>query len=252
MIYITKGNDIGTGGTAFIERLPSGNVIKTPKPDPFCYKVHCSNMRLESLIYEKIGSHRSIPRIIAWDSETCCLTMEYMANGNLRDYMRETHENITLELRNQWARQAADGLCAVHSVGAVHCDLCPRNYLLDSELSLKISDFGGSSLSSSTPTAISSTRFLPPAYDEDAPPSFKDDIFSLGSTIYFIMTGKYPYEETSSDEVEKLYEAYIFPDVTHLSCGAVIKQCWEKQIDTAQEVHDQLEAIERASIPKAL
>jgi serine/threonine protein kinase len=243
VIYVTKGKDIASGGTAFLELLPSGNVIKTPKPHPFFYGKYCYNMRLEALIYEKIGSHRSIPRTIAWDSETCCLTMEYMANGNLRDYIRQNHENITLELRHQWARQAAEGLCVVHSVGAVHCDVSPRNFLLDGDLSLKISDFGGSSFSGSTPTAVSGTRFLPPAFDEDAAPSFKDDIFSLGSTIYFIMTGKYPYEETLSDEVEKLYGAHIFPDVTHLSCGAVIKQCWEKQIDTAQEVHDRLETL---------
>jgi serine/threonine protein kinase len=248
VIYVTKGNDIATGGTAFLERLPSGNVIKTPKPHPFFYNKYCYNMRLEALIYEKIGSHRTIPRIIEWDSETCCLTMEYMANGNLRDYIQKNHGNIALELREQWARQAAEGLCVVHSVSAVHCDVSPRNFLLDGDLSLKISDFGGSSLSNSTPTAVCSTRFLPPAFDEDAPPSFKDDVFSLGSTIYFIMTGRYPYEETASDEVEKLYEANIYPDVRNLSCGAVIKRCWEKQLDTAQEVLDYLEALERVSI----
>jgi serine/threonine protein kinase len=243
VIYVTKGSDIATGGTAFLERLPSGNVIKTPKPHPFFYQKYCYNMRLEALIYEKIGSHRTIPRIIEWDSETCCLTMDYMANGNLRDYIRKHHGNITLQLREQWAMQAAEGLCVVHSVGAVHCDVSPRNFLVDDDLDLKISDFGGGSISNSTPTAICGTRFLPPAFDEDATPSFKDDIFSLGSTIYFIMTGRYPYEETASDKVEKLYEANIYPDVSYLTCGVVIKRCWEKRLDTAQEVLDCLKAL---------
>ncbi|RDL35328.1 uncharacterized protein BP5553_07259 [Venustampulla echinocandica] len=249
VIYVTKGNRVATGGTAFIEQLPSGNIVKTPKPHPLLYKKHCYNMCLEASIYEKIGSHRSIPRIVEWDSKSCCLTMEYMENGNLREYIRENHDNITLELRYRWARQAAEGLSVVHSVVAVHCDISPRNFLLDGDLNLKISDFGGGSLLGSTPSVVSGTRFLPPGFDEDAPPAFKDDIFSLGSLIYFIMVGKYPHEEAPSDEVEKLYGMYMFPDITHVSCGAVIKQCWEMQLDTAQELHDRLEALAPARCP---
>lgn len=249
VMYVTKGHHISIGGTAFIEQLPSGNIIKTPKPHPLLYKKHLYEMRLEASIYEKIGTHRSIPRIIEWDPETCCLTMEHMENGDLREYVRKNYENITPERRYQWARQSAEGVSAVHSVGAVHCDISPRNFLLDGDLNLKISDFGGGSLSGSTPTAIASTRFLPPGFDEDKPPAFKDDIFSLGSVVYFIMTGTYPYEETPSDDVEKLYEIHSFPDVTHLSCGSVIRQCWEMQLNTVQEVFDGLEASERAWIP---
>lgn len=251
VIYVTKGWDIGTGGTAFLERLPSGDVIKTPKPHPFLRNKHCRDMRLEALIYKKIGSHRCVPRITAWDSETCSLTMEYMANGNLRDYVRKHNETIPISLRQQWARQAADGLSAVHSAGAVHCDLSPRNFLLTDELDLKISDFGGGSLSNSTPSAICGPRFLPPGFDEDAPPSAQDDIFSLGSTIYFIMTGKYPFEEAQSDEVEKLYEANSFPDVTNIVEGDIIKGCWHKDIDTARKVFDYLEALESVQTPSS-
>lgn len=205
-------------------------------------------MRQEAAIYKNIGSHRSVPRMIEWDPDTCCLTMEYMENGNLREYNRKNQEHISPGLRHQWARQAAEGVSAVHSADAVHCDISPRNFLLDGNLNLKISDFGGSSLSGSTPTAFAGLRFLPPNFDEDATPCFKDDIFSLGSMIYFIFTGKYPFEEMSSDEVGRLYKANEFPDITSLSCGTIIKQCWEEQMATAQEVHDCLEVLERASI----
>jgi serine/threonine protein kinase len=252
VMYVSKGYSLAIGGTALIERLPSGNIVKTPKPHPILYKKYFYEMRLEASIYEKIGSHRSIPRIIDWDPETCCLTMEYMQNGNLRDYVRENHDNITLDRRYQWARQSAEGLSAVHSAGAIHCDISPRNFLLDDDLNLKISDFGGGSLSGSKPTAIYSTRFLPPGYDEDKHPAFKDDIFSLGSVIYFIMTGKYPYEDTPSDEVDKLYGSHTFPDIAHLSCRAIIQQCWEMQIDTAQDLYHAVETLERAQIPNPL
>jgi serine/threonine protein kinase len=97
--------------------------------------------------------------------------------------------------------------------------------LLDSNLDLKISDFGGTSILRSKPSAAPGERFRAPGIDWDIPPVFEDDIFSLGSLIYFIMTDKYPYEEISSDEVEKLYECHVFPDLSHVICGPIIKRC---------------------------
>lgn len=113
-------------------------------------------------------------------------------------------------------------LAALHSVGVIHCDISPRNFLLDLDLNLKISDFGGASLSGSEPSAVAQTRFCHPQFDWDAPPTFGDDIFRLGSLIYFIMTGSYPYADRDSDEVEKLHVSQHFPDVTHLTCGSII------------------------------
>ncbi|PGH23931.1 hypothetical protein AJ80_01993 [Polytolypa hystricis UAMH7299] len=132
--------------------------------------------------------------------------MEYLENGNLRDYMRHNHQTITPLLRLRWAREPAEALTVLHTVDVMHCVLSPRNFLLDSDLHLKISDFGGASLCGSEPSATPATRFRHPAYDWNAAPVFGDDIFSLGSLIYFIMTGCYPYEDIPSNEVEKLYE----------------------------------------------
>lgn len=206
-------------------------------------------MRLEAQIYNKLGEHPRVPGSIAWDPETCCLTMEYLENGNLREYIREKHAQpsgiITPHLRLRWAKQAAEGVALLHAADVIHCDLSARNFLLDSNLNLKISDFGGASLGGSEPSACPATRYKPPGYDLDAMPMFRDDIFSLGSLIYFIMTGSYPYEEVASDEVEKLYEAEEFPEVSNLICGKIIQQCWCQQVDTAQAVADYLTLIQK-------
>lgn len=131
----------------------------------------------------------------------------------------------------------------LHAIEAVHCDISPRNFLLDSNLDLKISDFGGASLLGSKPSAAPGERFQAPGTDWDIPPVVEDDIFSLGSLIYFIMTDKYPYEEIPSNEVEKLYERHMFPDLSQVNCGPIIKRCWERQVHTAQEVHSSLEVL---------
>lgn len=193
-------------------------------------------MRCEAQVYERIGEHPRVPKFIEWDPGTCCLTVEYQENGNLRDYIRRNHETITPDIRLRWAKQAAEGLQVLHSVDVIHCDVSPRNFLLDGDLNLKICDFAGSSISGSVPSAYSNARYRHPDCHWDVPPRFEDDIFGLGSLIYFIMTNSYPYEEVSSDEVERLYKCWHFPKVTHVTCGAIIEQCWHHQVEAAQVV----------------
>lgn len=200
-------------------------------------------MRVEAQVYQTIGEHPRLSKLIHWDRETCCLTMEYLENGNLKKYIQTNHQNITPELRLRWSRQAAEALALLHSFEVIHCDISPRNFLLDSQLNLKIADFGGASLRGSDPSATPATRFRPPGYDWNASPAFGDDVFSLGSLIYFIMVGSYPYKDVSSDEVEKLYEAQQFPAVSSVTGGAIIMQCWRRQVDSAQAIYEFLLAI---------
>ncbi|KAL3459488.1 kinase-like protein [Aspergillus heterothallicus] len=237
IVYRQQGKGLGSGGTAFVELLPSGQVIKIPKPDPYSptyAKDARDNMRFEAKIYDKLGEHPRIPKIFGWDESSCSLKMEYMEHGNLREYMRQHREAIPSQVRPKWARQAAEGVRLLHENNVVHCDISPRNFLLDHELDLKICDFGGSSLNGSRPTAYMSTRYCPPNYKWDDTPQPRDDIFSLGSLIYFIMTNEYPYEEVPSEEVETQYNSLQFPDVSEISCGSLILDCWHRRIDAVQ------------------
>ncbi|PYI31616.1 kinase-like protein [Aspergillus indologenus CBS 114.80] len=237
VIYKAKGKFLVRGGTAILEFLPSGAVIKTPTPNPFipCEEEdHRLNMRLEAEIYQELGEHASIPRLINWDPSTCCLTLEYLEHGNLREYVRSNPEGLTPSLRHKWAGQAAAGLRILHNAHIIHCDISPRNFLLDRDLNLKISDFAGSSLRGSLPSAYANTRYRHPKYNWDDPPHFQDDIFGLGSLIYFIMTNQYPYEEVPSDDVGAKYGSLQFPDVSGISCGTIIQQCWHQEVNAAQ------------------
>jgi serine/threonine protein kinase len=166
-----------------------------------------------------------------------------MDNGDIGQYIRQHGQSLTDELRLRWARQAAEGSAALQSIGVIHCDISPRNFLLDRDLNLRISDFGGASLSGSAPTAVAQTRFRHPQFDWDAPPTVGDDIFSLGLLIHFVMIGSYPYADRDSDEVEKLYTSQHFPDVTHLTRGSIICQCWTRNV-LASEVYSHIKMLE--------
>ncbi|EFQ99518.1 hypothetical protein MGYG_02531 [Nannizzia gypsea CBS 118893] len=99
-IYVSKGVLLDIGGTAYLERPPSGEVIKTPipDPDPRCYRENCRDMRIEARVYKILGDH----------PQTCCIRMEYVSHGNLKEYMLQNEENVSHKLRLRWARQAAE------------------------------------------------------------------------------------------------------------------------------------------------
>jgi serine/threonine protein kinase len=114
--------------------------------------------------------------------------LEYLEK-NLGDYTRN-QSDISPGIRLRWAIQAAEGVLAIRSVGVVHCDISPRNFLLDHGLNLKISF---RRLISCGLRTICGCRH------QISTPSAKDDLFSLGSLIYFLVVRKYPLEELASD-----------------------------------------------------
>lgn len=175
------------------------------------------------------------------------LTLEEMPNGSLRDYLQANYEGISPLQRLIWAKQAAEGAQLLHSSKVVHCDLGPRNFLVAADLSLRIADFSGSSLDGSQASACPGTRFTRPDFNWRTPPKVEDDLFSLGSTIYQLVTGQIPFPELSSDEVETRYAASSFPDVAGQPCSHIIEGCWAGNISSAQEVVDLL-AVELAAM----
>lgn len=92
-------------------------------------------------------------------------------------------------------------------------------------MDLKVCDFAGSSLQGSKALVCSSARFWRPTLP-GTPCDAQDDIFGLGSTIYTILTGKEPFGELESDEVEARFSAAEFPDTDGLVLGEVIQACW--------------------------
>jgi serine/threonine protein kinase len=164
--------------------------------------------------------------------------MEYMPNGTLKDFLLANNDTVSIRQRLQWAQEAAEGLQLLHVANVIHCDVEPKNFLLDANLGLKIADFSGSSLEGSRASACTGKRFSPPDFDWRRQPTVQDDLSGLGSTIYCIMTGQHPFQELLSDEVEDNYRAYNFPDVTNVACGSIIKRCWHSEVASAQEIYN--------------
>ncbi|OAA44155.1 Protein kinase-like domain protein [Metarhizium rileyi] len=163
--YITKGHFIGCGATSFVEKLSSGNIVKSPKPNPYCphEEVRCrQELMVEFEVYRRIGSSSRVPALIDWDADSHCLILEYLENGDLVSYLRQHASRVTAKQRQDWTVQAAEALAVIHQADVIHCDVTPRNFILNGTLELHIADFAGSSVAGSLPTVTTSPRFQPP------------------------------------------------------------------------------------------
>ncbi|KAF9772831.1 hypothetical protein IL306_009430 [Fusarium sp. DS 682] len=228
-----KGEFVAIGSTSYVERLPNGTIIKTPWPGGDRAQQRRREIATEAEIYHRLGEHPCLVKKKAWNPDEFTLTLEDMPNGTLKDYL-ESHADLPMEQRKKWATEAIESIQFLHSSAIIHCDIGPHNFLLDDRLRLKIIDFSGSSVDSSHTEISPGTRYAAPALDRSLQwtPTVKTDLFSLGSTIYYIMMGKAPFEEFQSEDVQRMYRNQGFPDLTGIPHADIIRSCWSQDFES--------------------
>ena len=115
------------------------------------------------------------------------LVMELFDGKALDVYLPPT----TLEVVDAFI-QAAQGLKALHAMGYVHCDIKPNNILRNKDGLVKVIDFGQSAKIGTVKERIQGTPdFIAPEQVTRKPISTQTDIFNLGATLYWAVTGKH-------------------------------------------------------------
>ncbi|TDZ28074.1 Receptor-interacting serine/threonine-protein kinase 1 [Colletotrichum spinosum] len=228
-----KGEFVAIGSTSYVERLPNGTIIKTAWPGGDRARQRRHEIATEAKIYDRLGEHRCLVKKKTWNPEEFTLTLEDMPNGTLKDYL-ESHANVPMEQRKKWATEAIECIQFLHSSAIIHCDIGPHNFLLDDRLRLKIIDFSGSSIDGSDTEISPGTRYAAPTLDRSLQrtPTVRTDLFSLGSTIYYIMMGQAPFEEFQSEDVHKMYRNQEFPDLTGIPHADIIRSCWAQEFES--------------------
>ena len=126
------------------------------------------------------------------------IVMQYVAGASLQDRLDRTGP-LQLNEILRIGMQTASGLAAAHAQGLVHRDVKPANILLENGIErVKLTDFGlaraaeDASLTQSG-TVAGTPSFMSPEQAEGRSVDHRSDLFSLGSVLYAISTGRPPF-----------------------------------------------------------
>jgi serine/threonine protein kinase len=123
------------------------------------------------------------------------LVMEFVAGESLEECIRRTGA-LPIESVLRMGRQASLGLAAAHEVGLVHRDMKPANILLENGIQrVRITDFGLARATddvsmTQTGTVTGTPLYMSPEQAGGEKIDHRSDLFSLGSVLYAMCTGR--------------------------------------------------------------
>ncbi len=125
------------------------------------------------------------------------IVMEYVPGGSLKQVI-DTQAPLPPQRAAAFAAEVADALQYGHDRGVIHCDVKPQNVLIDARGHAKLVDFGISQSLAATSALTSSVSgtagYVAPEQLEGVPLDGRADIYSLGTVLYEMLSGRLPFE----------------------------------------------------------
>jgi hypothetical protein len=184
-------------------RLKEPVALKFVAPSVASDPVALEDLRRETLRSRRL-SHPNIVRIYDLyeaPGELAFISMEYVDGPNLH-YLRANRPSPVLPWRLllPLIRQTCEALDYAHKERVLHRDLKPSNLMLDSNERLKLADFGlaramheAESAGNEPMSAAGTLAYMSPQQADGNKPQVADDIYSLGATLYELLTSKPPF-----------------------------------------------------------
>lgn len=203
----------GSFGITFLARniyLPGHPlcVIKQFAPtctDPHLIEIARKQFELEALILSRVGSHAQIPSLLDYFSvgANCYLVEEYLPGIVLSELVTTDRKFTEVEVE-KFLTQMLGVLEYIHSHHLIHRDIKPQNIILcQTDRRFVLLDFGAvkdidpiTGGKSENIRAIGTPGFAPPEQLTNRP-VYASDIYALGMTCIYLLTGKDPSEITT-------------------------------------------------------
>ena len=186
-------------------------------------------------------SHPNIVGIydVGEDKDMHFFVMEFVDGITLKKYI-ENRGKLTVREAVGISLQIANGLEAAHANHIIHRDIKPQNILISKDGTAKVSDFGIAKAASSntiTANAMGSVHYISPEQARGGFSDEKSDIYSLGVTIYEMLSGTLPFTGESAVAIAL---AHIQEDATPLEAidatiphglSNIVAKCMQKKTE---------------------
>ena len=133
------------------------------------------------------------------------LIMEYIEGMELADHINKVSGPINEKSAIHYFTQILDGFNYAHKKKVVHRDIKPSNILINSDDEIKIMDFGIAKIVDSeksltkTGTQIGTVFYMSPEQVKGENIDRRSDIYSLGVTLFQMITGQCPYNNDTTE-----------------------------------------------------
>lgn len=167
------------------------------------------------------------------------IVMELVDGITLKKYIEEKGK-LTVKETVGISLQIANGLDAAHRNNIIHRDIKPQNILVARDGTAKVSDFGIAKAASSntiTANAMGSVHYISPEQARGGYSDEKSDVYSLGVTMYEMLSGTLPFTGESAVAIAL---AHIQEDATPLAAidgtiprglSNIVNKCMQKKTE---------------------
>ena len=237
---------IGSGGMADVykaqdHKLNRSVAVKVLKPEFREDTSFVAKFQKEAQAAAML-SHPNVVNVfdVGEDRGLYYIVMELIEGITLKNYIAKKGK-LSVKEATSIAIQVSLGLEAAHNRGIIHRDVKPQNIIISTDGKVKLSDFGiakainsNSSTNTITANVMGSVHYSSPEQVRGGFADAKSDIYSLGITMYEMVTGRVPFDgdSTVSIAIKHLQEEMVSPsrytpDLPY-SLEQIILKCTQK------------------------
>ncbi len=166
------------------------------------------------------------------------IVMEFVDGITLKEYIEE-NGRLNMDKALDISLQIASGLEEAHEHHIIHRDIKPQNIIVSRNGNVKVTDFGIAKAATSntlTSGAMGSVHYISPEQARGGYSDERSDIYSLGITMYEMVTGRVPFEGDNNVSValmhiqnEMIPPRQYYPEDIYSSFEKIIMKATQKK-----------------------
>lgn len=234
---------VGAGGMSIVykarcHRLNRNVAIKVLKPEYSNDQSFVTKFRIEAQASAGL-THPNIVNVydVYDDDGMYFIVMELVEGITLKQYI-EDNGRLSMDKAIDFSIQIASGLEVAHENHIIHRDIKPQNIIVAKNGTIKVTDFGIAKAATSntlTSGAMGSVHYISPEQARGGYSDERSDIYSLGITMYEMVTGRVPFEGDNNVTValmhiqnEMISPRQYYPDI-YSSFEKIIMKATQKK-----------------------